>query len=116
MHFQQYFHQAFFLQRIDHKPLEWLAIVFDTYGCRGRWISIRQDFHFKIVNRVNSKHANVDGLSINPMDRYEADEDFGNEIQDLARIIQDASKPSFHKDNETTMNLFTVLTRKRRRP
>jgi hypothetical protein len=54
----------------------------------------------------------VDGLSINPMDRYEADEDFGNEIQDLARIIQDASKPSFHKDNGTIMNLFTMLTRK----
>ncbi len=46
------------------------------------------------------------------MDRYEADEDFGNEIQDLARIIQDASKPSFHKDNGTIMNLFTMLTRK----
>jgi hypothetical protein len=31
--------------------------------------------------------------------------------QDLAGIIQDASKPSFHKDNETIINLFTMLTK-----
>jgi hypothetical protein len=36
-------------------------------------------------------HANVDALSKNPVDRYEANEDFGNEIQDLTGITQDAS-------------------------
>jgi hypothetical protein len=68
MHFRQYFHQAFFLLRIDHKPFEWLAIVFEAYERRGRWISMLQDFHFKIVHRVGSKHANVDALRKNPMD------------------------------------------------
>jgi hypothetical protein len=34
-----------------------------------------------------------------------------NEIQDLVGIIQDASKPSFHKGSETIINLFTLLTR-----
>jgi ERCC4-related helicase len=29
----------------------------------------------------------------------------------LARIILDASKPSFHKDDETIINLFTMLIR-----
>ncbi len=45
------------------------------------------------------------------MDMYKVDKDFGNEIQDFAKIIQDASKPSFHKDNEIVINLFIVLTR-----
>jgi hypothetical protein len=45
------------------------------------------------------------------MDRYKANEDFGNEIQDLVGITQDAFKPSFHKDNEIVINLFTMLTR-----
>jgi hypothetical protein len=39
-----------------------------------------QDFHFKIIHRVGAKHANVDALSRNPIGKYEADEDFGNEI------------------------------------
>ncbi len=43
------------------------------------------------------------------MDRYNVDEDFGNEIQDLAGITRDAYKPSFHKDNENVINLFTML-------
>ncbi len=59
-----------------------------------------QDFHFKLVHRPGSKHANVDALSRNPMDKYKVDEDFGNEIQDLAGITQ---------DSETIINLFDVL-------
>jgi hypothetical protein len=51
----------------------------------------------------------VDVLNRNPMDKYKANEDFGNEIQDLARITQDASKPSFHKHGEIIINLFTML-------
>ncbi len=87
MHFRQYFHQVFFLLRTNHKPLEWLAIVSNTYRRRGRWISVPQDFHFKIVHCAGSKYANVVALSKNSGDKYEASEDFGNEIQDLARII-----------------------------
>jgi hypothetical protein len=74
-HFWQYFHQVFFLLRTNHKPLEWLAIVFNTYECRVDGFPC-----FKIVHYAGSKHANVDALSINPMDMYEADEDFGNEM------------------------------------
>jgi hypothetical protein len=47
--------------------LEWLATISDAYGWRGRWISMRQDFHFKIIHRVGDKHANVDALSKNPV-------------------------------------------------
>jgi len=68
-----------------------------------------QDFHFKIVHRASFMHANVDALSRNQVDRYEANEDFGNEIQDLTGITQDASKPSFHKDSEIVINSFIVL-------
>jgi hypothetical protein len=66
-----------------------------------------QDFHFKIVNHASYKHTNVNALSKNPMDKYKANEDFGNEIQDLAGITQDASKPSFHT---STVKLFSIYS------
>jgi hypothetical protein len=80
------FPPSFFLLRIDHKPLKWLTTIFDIYGRRGRWISMLQDFQIKIVHSASSKHANVDVLSRNPVDRYKINEDFGNEIQDLEGI------------------------------
>jgi hypothetical protein len=49
--------------RTYHKPLEWLAIVSDAYGRRGRWITMLRDFQFKIIHQVGSKHLNVDVLS-----------------------------------------------------
>jgi hypothetical protein len=45
-----------------------------------------QDFQIKIVHSASSKHANVDVLNRNPVDRYKINEDFGNEIQDLEGI------------------------------
>jgi len=81
MHFWQYFHLALFLLRIDHKPLDWLVIIFDAYGHRSGWISMLQDIHLKIVHCVGFKHANVDVLNINPVDKYKVDEDFGNEYK-----------------------------------
>jgi hypothetical protein len=45
-----------------------------------------QDFHFKIVHQAGAKHSNVDVLNRNLVQRYEIDEDFGNEIQDLGGI------------------------------
>jgi hypothetical protein len=76
MYFRQYFHQTLFLLRIDHKPLEWLAIVSYAYGRRGCWIAILQDFQFKIIHRARSKHLNVDALSQNLVGFLEKDEDF----------------------------------------
>jgi hypothetical protein len=70
------------LLKIDHKPLEWLAIISDAYGQRGRWISMLQDLHLKIVHPTSAKHSNMDALNKNPAGRYEVDEEFGNEIQD----------------------------------
>jgi hypothetical protein len=43
-----------------------------------------QNFHFKIVHRVGVKHSNVDALNKNLVGRYEVDENFGSEIQDLS--------------------------------
>jgi hypothetical protein len=40
MHFRQYLHMKHFILRTDHKPLEWLAIVSDAHGRRGRWVSM----------------------------------------------------------------------------
>jgi hypothetical protein len=39
-----------------------------------------QDYHFKIIHRAWTKHANVDALSRKPISMYEANEDFGSEI------------------------------------
>jgi hypothetical protein len=47
-----------------------------------------QDFHFKIVHRASAKHFNVDALNKNPMGRYEANEDFGNEFRTWVVVIK----------------------------
>jgi hypothetical protein len=63
---------------IDHKPIKWLAIVSKCIQQRGRWISMFQDFHFKIVHRTGVNHSNVDALNKNIVRKYKVDEDFGN--------------------------------------
>jgi len=67
--------------KIDHKPLEWLAVVCDPFGRRGRWISMFQDFNFKIVHKAGAKHADTDALSRNLVGSHDEDEDFGVEIR-----------------------------------
>jgi hypothetical protein len=66
----------------DHKPLEWLAIIFYACGKKGRRINTLQDFSFKIIHRDGSKHTNVDALSHNHVDVAKEDEDSRNEIRD----------------------------------
>jgi hypothetical protein len=44
----------------NHKPLEWLTTMSNANGRWGKSISMLQDFHFKIVHRLGSKHSNVD--------------------------------------------------------
>jgi hypothetical protein len=81
MHFWQYLYQASFVVKTNHKPLKWLVIVSDPFGRRGRWISMLQDFNFKIIHKVGARHANVDALNRNPVGSHDEDEDFGVEIQ-----------------------------------
>jgi hypothetical protein len=47
----------------NHKPLEWLTFILDANGQRGSWISMLQDFHFKIIYKLGNKHTYVDALS-----------------------------------------------------
>jgi hypothetical protein len=82
MYFRQYLYQIPFLLCIDHKPLEWLAIVLDAYGRKGRWITMLQDFQFKIIHRTRSRHLNVDALIRNPVGFPEEDEDFGSDVME----------------------------------
>jgi hypothetical protein len=84
MHFRQYLHRTHFILRTDHKPLEWLATVFDANGRRGRWIDLLQDFSFKILHRPGMKHTNVDALSRNPVGEAQDDDDFCEEIRDVS--------------------------------
>jgi hypothetical protein len=80
MHFRQYLYHASFVVRTDHKPLEWLAIVSNPFGRRGRWISMLQDFNFKIVDIARARHANANVFNYNLVGSHDEDEDFGVEI------------------------------------
>ncbi len=79
VHFKQYLHRTHFILRTYPKPLEWLAIVSDANGRKGRWINMLQDFNFKILHRPRLKHANVDALRRNPMGPATDDDDFNEE-------------------------------------
>jgi len=92
LHFWQYLHKNHFTLRTDHKPLEWLAIVSDANGRRGRWVDMLQDFNFKIIHQLGLRHTNVDALSRNLVGLVVDDDDFGEEIQDIASTRTDASK------------------------
>ncbi len=100
MHFRQYLHRNHFTLRTDHKPLEWLAIVSDAHGRRGRWIDMLQDFSFKILHRPGLKHTNVDALSRNPVGEATDDDDFSEEIQDIGTKQDDSI--------DTTGGVFSV--------
>jgi hypothetical protein len=69
------------------------------------------DFHFKIIHRARTKHANVNTLNINLIGKYEVDEDFGSEIQDLNKIAREVSMSSTTKRSEIINNLFIVMER-----
>ncbi len=92
MHFKQYLHMKHFILRTDHKPLEWLATVYDAHGRRGRWVGMLQDFSFKIVHRPGLRHTNVDALSRNPVGSIADDDDFGEEIQDITDTPTDVPR------------------------
>jgi hypothetical protein len=47
---------------------------------QGRWISMFQDFHFKIIQRPKNKHSNVDVLSRNHVFVSKENEDFQTKI------------------------------------
>jgi hypothetical protein len=56
--------------------------MLNAYGRRGRWISMFQDFNFKIVYCVGSRHGDVDALNRNPIGNVDEDKDFHKDIQD----------------------------------
>jgi hypothetical protein len=51
-----------------------------------------QDFSFKIVHQPGLRHTNVDALSRNPVGSAVEDDDFGEEIQDVASAQASALK------------------------
>jgi hypothetical protein len=92
MHFRQYLHKTHFILRTDHKPFEWLAIVLDANGRRGRWIDMLQDFSFKILHRPGMRHDNADALNRNPVGQATDDDDFSEEVQDVGTMPDDPTK------------------------
>jgi hypothetical protein len=92
LHFRQYLHQTHFTLRTDHKPLEWLAIVLDAHGRRGRWIDMLQDFNFKIMHRPGMRHTNANALSRNPVGQAADDDNFCQKIQDDPNTQNESAK------------------------
>ncbi len=105
MHFWQYLYQTSFVVRTDHKPLKWLATVSDPFGRRGKWISMLQDFNFKIVHRAGARFANVDALNHNLIGSHDEDEDFGVEIQDVKKNVDVAQ---VQKSTTLSPHIFTI--------
>jgi hypothetical protein len=99
----------FFLLRTNHKPLEWFTTISNAYKEKGRWISLLQDFHFKIIHHASAKHSNVDALSKNLVGRCEANEDLDSEIQDLGGTSQEIPKPHIVNKDEIVINLSIVM-------
>ncbi len=88
------------IEDTNHKPLEWLTMVFDANERRGKWISILEDFHFKIVHRLGSKHSNVDALNRNHVFVSDEEEDFQAYILDqtttISKAVMESGNRSFH--------------------
>ncbi len=76
MHYRIFLSLLFYFTN-QSKPLEWLATMFNAYG---RWIDMLEGFDFKILQRLGTKHDNVDMFSHNPIGLVEKDEDFSKEI------------------------------------
>jgi hypothetical protein len=51
-----------------------------------------QDFSFKIVHRPGLRHTNADALSRNPIGSAADDDDFSEEIQDIADTQADVPR------------------------
>ncbi len=127
MYFRQYLHQTQFLLCIDHGisgeswtmgesmirqygvPLEWLTIILDMYSKKEHWITMLEDFQFKIIHHARNQHLNVDALSQNPIDFLEEDEDFGSDLverEDQLGVTPLPMKSNFA--NKIIINLFTL--------
>jgi hypothetical protein len=86
MHFRQFLNQTFFVLKTNHKPLKWLRFILDANRQRGSWISMLQDFHFKIIHKLGNKHAYVDALNYNPICTSN-EEDFQAKILDQSTFL-----------------------------
>ncbi len=61
--------------------------MFNVYGKNDKWINTLQDFNFKIVHKVKSKHTNFDALSRNLIDVVKKEDEMQDEIQDC-KLLQ----------------------------
>jgi len=66
--------------------------VSDANGRKGRWVDMLQDFSFKIIHQPRLRHTSIDVLSRNPVGPTADDDDFNEEIQDIASTRIDASR------------------------
>jgi len=65
-----------------------------------------QNFQFKIVHYVGSRHLNVDVLNHNPMSISKEDEDFGCDELEHKDKLRNTSK--LLKANEIVINMFIL--------
>ncbi len=68
-----------------------------------------QDFQFKIIHCIDSRHLNVDALNMNPINLSKEDEDFGCDVMEQEDKFKDTSLPlNRNCTNGVVVNLFTL--------
>jgi hypothetical protein len=89
--------------------LEWLTTITYAYGKGEHWITMLQDFQFKIIHCVRSQHLSIDALNKNHVDFLKKDEDF--ECDAMEQEDKPGVTPSPIKNdstNEAIINLFIL--------
>jgi hypothetical protein len=68
-----------------------------------------QDFQFKIIHSIDSRHLNVDAFNMNLINLSKEDEDFGCNVMEQEDKLGDTSLPlDSDCTNEVVVNLFIL--------
>jgi len=62
-HFRQYLLGRPFVTRGDHSALSWLRRTPEPLHPLARWLTLIEQYDYKVVHRPGHKHSNADGLS-----------------------------------------------------
>jgi len=73
--FCQYLLGRHFAIRTDHAALSWLRRTPEPMPQLARWLTFIEQFHYEVVHRSETKHADVDRLSRRPIEINENDQD-----------------------------------------
>jgi len=65
-HFRQYLNGRHFAIRTDHAALSWLPRTPEPMLQLAGWLTLIEEFEYKVIHRDGKRHQNADGLSPRP--------------------------------------------------